>query len=404
LRWECGDELVNQLWSLEPSIAFLNNGSYGAVPIRVQRYRNSVLAEIEKNPVKFLSRSLPERLEDERIALAGWLEADAAGIAFIQNATSGIGSVLRSLHFAPGDEIVFHDHGYRWVRQALENLASQTGVVIKFAVLAWPSVSNEQVVSAFEKVIGPKTKLIICDHISSPTALVFPVSEIVALARAKGVLVLVDGAHAPGAIDLRLGKLEPDFYVGNLHKWACAPRGTGFIYVGPGHRDIIRPESLSYCGGQGHFQRSDRLSDFFHWNGTTDFSAWLTTTEALSFNEELGWEQLFKNRKNLLDKVRLLFQQELKGCELCSTPPEMQGPMWTFEFPLKPHTTPSVETAQWIAADFYRHDRIEVPVFYFNNRVYVRVSAQAFNKLSDYERLLGAMRAHRFSAAGKRIR
>ena len=142
MRWECGDELVNQLWSLEPSIAFLNNGSYGAVPIRVQRYRNSVLAEIEKNPVKFLSRSLPERLEDERIALAGWLEADAAGIAFIQNATSGIGSVLRSLHFAPGDEIVFHDHGYRWVRQALENLASQTGVVIKFAVLAWPSVSN----------------------------------------------------------------------------------------------------------------------------------------------------------------------------------------------------------------------------------------------------------------------
>ncbi|MEY2987903.1 MAG: isopenicillin N-epimerase [Pseudomonadota bacterium] len=392
------------LWSLDFRLTFLNNGSYGAVPIRIQHFRNSVLEEIEKNPVKFLSRDLPERLDEQRLSLARWLEADAEGIAFTQNATSGIGSVLRSLNFAPGDEVVFHDHGYRWVRQGLENLARHSGVVIKTAAVSWPSATNEQVITAFDRLIGSKTKLVICDHISSPTALVFPVAELVALARAKGVPILVDGAHAPGALELKLGHLNPDFYVGNLHKWACAPRGTAFIYVGQEHRSVIRPESLSYCGGQGHFQSGTRLSDFFHWNGTTDYSGWLSTTEALAFNEELGWDQLFRNRKSMLEKVKTLFQQELIGIGQYLQPAVMQGPMWTFEFPLKQQVTPSAENAQLIAGDLYRFDQIEVPVFYFKNGIYIRVSAQAFNKLSDYERLLKALLAHRLLAAREGIR
>ncbi len=403
MRWQCGDERITRLWSLEAGLTFLNNGSYGALPLRVQQYRNRLLAEIEKNPVKFLARELPQKLDEQRSALARWLEADAAEVSFVHNVTSGISAVLRSLKFAPGDEIVFHDHGYRWVRQGLENLARQTGVVIKTAVVDWPDASSAQVVEAFEKVINPKTKLIICDHISSPTALVFPLSELISLARFRGALVLIDGAHAPGALQLSMRQIDPDFYVGNLHKWACAPRGTGFIYASKRFRDVIRPESLSYCYGQGHFQRNSLPSDFFHWNGTTDFSGWLSTIEALAFNEELGWNQLFENRKILLDKVKFQFQKELMGAERYSTPREMQGPMWTFEFPLTKKATPSAEIAHLIASDLFEHQKIEVPVFYFKNGIQIRVSAQAFNKLSDYERLLTVLLSHRLSAAREGI-
>lgn len=404
MNWECGTEEVSQLWSLDPSVIFLNNGSYGAVPLRVQQKREQILTEIERNPVRFLSRDLPERLNEQQRTLARWLNGDAEGFAFVPNATSGIGSVLRSLTLTHGDEIVFHNHGYRWVKQALENLASRTGVVLKIAVLDWPEASTNQICQAFEKEMSPRTKLLICDHISSPSALVFPVAELILFARSKGVPVLVDGAHAPGALELNMETLDPDFYVGNLHKWACAPRGTGFVYVRPEFRAAVKPESLCYSGGQGHFQKGVQMSDYFHWNGTTDFSAWLSTSEAIAFNDLLGWENLISKRLKLLNNAMIMIEENLEGSARYRMPSEMQGPMWTFELPLLPQVTASVEVALQIASDLYRHNRIEVPVFFFNKCVFVRVSAQAFNKLSDYERLMTALLSHPFLATRERIR
>lgn len=404
MSWECGDDWLIQLWSIDDKLAFLNNGSYGAVPKQVQRHRALIQQEIERNPVNFLARELPAKLTEQRVLLSSWLNVDSDSIAFVQNATSGMSAILRSLKFSAGDEILFHDHGYRWIWQALENLSFQTGVVIKTAKLPWPALSAAQLLESFEREISQKTKLVICDHISSPSGLVFPVAEMISLAQSKGVTILIDGAHAPGALDLNLGSLKPDLYVGNLHKWACAPRGTAFIHVSQAFREVIRPECLSYCGGRGHFLSSSNLSDFFDWNGTVDFSAWLSTSEALSFNETLGWSQLFSNRKKLLNRVKKIFLQELKGLVVPEIPDEMSGPMWAFQWPLARGLIPSAEIAFQIARDLYQRDQIEVPVFYFKDGIYIRVSAQAFNKLNDYERLLKAVLSHRLSATRKRVR
>lgn len=403
MDWNCGDDWVVRLWSLDNGTAFLNNGSYGAVPVQVQNRRIEFLSRQEENPVRFLSRELPSLLERERNALAVWLNAEPDGLALIHNATSGLGAVLRSLKFDQHDEIVFHDHGYRWVKQALENLSRQCGVVVKTAEVPWPVVTTDEIVKAFEKQLTKRTKLIICDHITSASALVYPVEEIVSLAASRKIPVLVDGAHAPGALELDLKTLGADFYVGNLHKWACAPRGAGFLSVKPQFRCVIRPESLSYSGGQGYLSGGARMTDFFDWNGTTDVSSWLCISEALAFNQMLGWNLLRSNRVKLLNSVRELFFDTFQVWEQHDLASELSGPLWTVELPLAEGVIPSAGLGLQISQDFFEKARIEVPVFHFKDRICVRVSAQAFNQLNDYQRLVNAIQAHPQLAARKGV-
>ena len=397
MSWICGEQSIRELWGLDPSVAFLNHGSYGAVPHAVHRERLAVIQNIEKNPADFIARQLPQRISEQRRNLAAWLNAQPQTLAFVPNATSGIGAVLASLSWQPGDEIVFHSHGYGWVRQGLSNLAARYRVVVKEAHIPWPRASDDLIVSSFEEQMSERTKLLICDHVSSPTALAFPLKRIISAAHARGVRVLVDGAHAPGFLPLDIGILGPDFYVGNLHKWVCAPRGAAFLYVNESHRDAIRPESLCYSGGIAHHSHSCDFVDYFDWTGTTDFSAWLSIAAALEFNAYLGWTELFRNRRQLLLEAKRLLITALNLNHVQIGGDENAYAMLTLPWPLRHHIEPSIALARILSEWLLREHRVEVPVLCFENRIYFRVSVQAYNCLDEYQRLAQAIALHPYS-------
>lgn len=398
MNWECGDERIRGLWSLDPAVAFLNHGSYGAVPKSVQIQKERISAEIERNPSDFLARLLPARLDEQRQILAHWLNTEPEGVALVANATTGVGAVLASLNWNAGDEIVFHTHGYGWVRQGLANLSRRCGVIVREASIPWPEVSEDSLLEAFARELSPRTRLLICDHVTSPTALVFPVAKIVAWARAAGVPVLVDGAHAPGFVPLDLSVLDADFYTGNLHKWVCAPRGSAFLSVKPKWRKQIFPQALSYSGGVTNPRRDDSFAGYFSWNGTNDFSSWLSVSAALDFNKELGWENLFSKRKKLLLEARDLLRHTLRLPDQKLDLDSMQSAMTTLPWPLRPDVVPDVSLAQALSAELLQSEKIEMPVMCFADRIWFRISVQAYNRLSDYEKLARVLGAHRFSA------
>ncbi|MBM3380873.1 MAG: aminotransferase class V-fold PLP-dependent enzyme [Betaproteobacteria bacterium] len=403
MTWQCGEQKIRQLWDIDPTVAFLNHGSYGAVPRAVQHFRLSVLQQIEKNPVDFLARRLPEKIAEQRLRLARWLNADVDGLVFVSNATAGIGAVLSSLEWYPGDEILFHTHGYGWVRQALTNLSNRKGVIVREAQVPWPVHSPVQIVEAFERELNGRTKLVLCDHISSPTALVFPLQDIVALARKRNIPVLVDGAHAPGSLPLDLEQVSVEFYTGNLHKWVGAPRGCAFLYVHKDYRDRIRPESLSYSGGVTHHNYDQQMQGFFEWTGTQDFSAWLSASAALDFNELLGWEELYLKRNSLLLEARKLFLDTLALEQTHFSHGDLHATMLTLEWPLLAEISPTPQLARALSEELLQKNRVEVPVLCLGHRLCFRISVQAYNRVSDYERLAESLVAHRFSAVRKGV-
>jgi isopenicillin-N epimerase len=389
--WSCGDEAIRNLWSLDSNTIFLNHGSYGGVPLKVRQEYSSIQSQIEKNPVKFLSRDLPERLMNIRRTLAQRLNADPEGFAFVSNATSGVGAVLASLPFTEGDEIAFHNHGYGWVRQGLQNLARSRGVVVREALIPMRPKGKSEIVSAFEKIIGKKTKLVVCDHVTSSTALVFPVQEIVELARSKGVPVLVDGAHAPGMLDLDLLKAGADFYTGNFHKWVCAPRGSAFLSVAPQWRGVVRPLSLSYSGGVTHHLWDESFVGYFDWTGTNDFAAWLAVPEAFRFHDELGWQRIFSERKSLLLEGYQVYFDKIGGSEPDIRESELLSAMVTLPLPQIDNFAADPAGAKQLTRFIYEKFKIEIPAVCFDGKLFVRASAQIYNRRSDFERLADAI-------------
>ncbi|MEN9810901.1 MAG: isopenicillin N-epimerase [Pseudomonadota bacterium] len=402
--WKYGAEKIRGCWDLDVHTAFLNHGSYGAVPRQVQNEYHAVQLEIERNPVRFLGRLLPARLASVRERIAGWLRCDADGLAFVNNATSGVGAVLNSLPFHALDEIIFHNHGYGWVRQGLHNLARSKGIVIREAAIKPVPSSNSEIVSAFATLVNEKTRLIVCDHVTSPTALVFPVREIVALARQAGVPVLVDGAHAPALLPLDLSSIGADFYTGNFHKWLCAPRGAAFLHVLPRWREIIRPQSICYSSGITHHAYDTSFTGYFDWTGTSDFASWLTVPAALDFHEALDWQRVFSERKRLLCEALQLYSDAFPSAVESLPEVNFLAAMVTLPLKLKEGIVADALLARSLTDDFYSSDKVEVPAVSFQGRMYVRLSAQIYNRLEDVERLLRVVGSHRFSAVRVGVR
>jgi len=210
------------LWCLDPSIAYLNHGSYGACPRAVLERQRSLQLEMEREPVDFLSRELPGRLQSARSALARFVGAETADLVFVPNATTAVNAVLRSLEFAPGDEVLATSHTYAACRNALDDVASRTGARVVTAPLPFPVRSDDELIAAVMACVSPRTRLALLDHVTSPTALVLPIARLVRELRALDIETLVDGAHAPGMVPLALGELGAAYYTGNAHKWLCA--------------------------------------------------------------------------------------------------------------------------------------------------------------------------------------
>ena len=380
-------------WSLEAGLVFLNHGSFGACPTEVLRHQAALRAEMEAEPVRFLSRELDDRLDAARAALAAFVGADPDDLAFVTNATGGVNAVLRSRVFAAGDELLTTDHAYNACRNTLSFVAERAGARVVVATLPFPVRAADDVVEAVLAKVTPRTRLALIDHVTSPTALILPVERLTAELAARGVDVLIDGAHAPGMVPLNLATLGATYYSGNCHKWLCAPKGSAFLWTRREEQPDVRPLTISHGATAVRPGRS-RFRLEFDWTGTSDPTAWLTVPKAIEYLGGLvqgGWPALMaRNRALALDARRLL-------CAAAGTAPpcpdEMVGSIASVRLP-DGTTDVGWRRPDPLQARLYEGWSIEVPVMSWPAapRRLVRISAQLYNRYQHYERLAEALR------------
>lgn len=379
-------------WDLDPGITFLNHGSFGACPRVVLDHQTELRRLMEARPVEFLGRRLESRLDAARTALAEFVGADPAGLAFVPNATTGVNAIVGSLPFGPGDEIVITDHGYNAVRNVVDHVAATSDAVVRTVALPFAGISAAGAIAAITGAVGPRTRLVIVDHITSPTALVLPVAEIAALLEGSGVRVLVDGAHGPGMLAVDVGSIGASYYVGNCHKWMCAPKGSGFVYAGPGVRHDLMPVVISHGLNSERTDRS-RFHQLFDWVGTTDPTAYLAVPHAIEFIGSLlpgGWSAAREHNRDLALRGREIVATAIGAEGLPAA--DLIGSMAAI--PLAPAAAPITPPhPDPLAAALLRDHAIEVPVPAWPQtpRRVLRISAQLYNRVEDYERLATAL-------------
>jgi isopenicillin-N epimerase len=361
---------------LSPDTIQINHGSFGATPIPVLDAADAWRRKFEADPTHFMRRLWAPSLAEAKATLAAFLNADIAGLAFVMNASDGANAVLRSLDFAAGDEILVTSHGYRAVSKTVEHVCRRTGAIARVVDIPFPLTGPEAVVDAIDAAITPRARLIVVDHITSPTAAVFPVAAIQTRARKRGVPVLIDGAHAPGQVPLDIAALAPDFYVGNCHKWLFAAKGAAFLYAAPQFRDRLHPGTISHGYGQG-------MAAEFDWVGTRDVGAWLSVPDGIAYGEALGWAQLRQRNNDLAGDAAALLAQ-VWGTRI-GTPDSMRAHMACVEIPLP---GPADEArAQTLWSKLYDAHRIQMPVIAFAGALWARPSVQIYNRAGDYEAL-----------------
>jgi isopenicillin-N epimerase len=363
-------------WLLDPAVAFLNHGSFGATPRAVLAEQERWRGLMERHPTHFMSEELPPALRAAAARLAAFVDARADDLVFVENATAGCNAVLRSLRFAPDDEILVTDHGYPAVRKATEYVAARAGARVVEATVPFPLHDAKQAVAAVSSRLSSRTRLAIFDHITSSTAVVFPVRELTALCRSAGVAVLVDGAHAPGMLSLDVPSIGADWYTGNCHKWLMAPKGSAFLWVTPERQAETHPLVISHGYGQG-------FTAEFDWVGTRDPSAWLSVPAAIDFHERLGGTKLRERNVGMAQEQATVLAEIWKTER--GAPDPLTGSMATVRLPLTEAAT--AERALELRRKLFDEHRIEAPVTAFADALWVRISAHAYNRPADYARL-----------------
>jgi len=368
-------------WMLDPNITYLNHGSFGARVVSVFDYQVALKSEMEASPVDFLDRHR-DRLEESRGVVASFLGAEIDGFGFVDNATTGVGCVVNSVQFQKGDEILTTSLVYNGVRQLLKRVARDTGCSYREIEIALPVETSESLMQVVSDSITEQTKLLVIDHVASAAAIVLPVERIAQICKKMGVLVLVDGAHAPGMLEVDIERMGVDWYVGNLHKWVCAPLGAGFVWASEQHRGYTHPMTVSHNLGQG-------FSKEFDWQGTRDISAWLAAAKAVEWGNEIGWD-LIRNHNHALVTWMQKALVDAWGVETLSPlDGSMLGNMATVRLPdWCPHV---LDECLALRDEIYEKYQIEVPIFELQGHGVVRVSAQLYNRKDEIKRLLSAI-------------
>jgi isopenicillin-N epimerase len=367
---------VRALWPLEPTVAHVNHGSYGAVPTPVLEEQQSWRDRMETNPLRFLRRELPAALVTARAEVAGFLGAGPTSLAFVHNATSGASTVLAAFPLEPGDAVLLTDHAYGAVRIAAERFAPDRGARVDSVHLPL-TAEDDEVVDAVLGAVHERTRLVVLDQVTSPTARRLPLVRLVPALQERGVAVLVDGAHAPGMLAVDLDRLGADFFVGTLHKWCCAPRGTGVLHAAERWRPVLRPLVASWGEDEGFPLAFDDT-------GTEDPSAWLSAPRALRVLEGLGLDRL--RRHNV--ELAVAGQLEVAGAlqvPVGDLPRDSAVSMQLVPLPEGVADTPA--TAGALQDRIGEQAAVEVAISSFDGRGYVRLSAHAYNAPADYRRL-----------------
>lgn len=371
-------EQIADEWMLDQSIVFLNHGCFGARPRCVSMAQQRWRERLENRPIELLDRRRDDLLQQAKQVVGRFLNVQPQDFGFVSNATGGVNAVLRSLQFQSGDELLTVNHVYNAVRQAMVHVASISGAISREQPVPLPVNSQQQLVDAIASALTDKTRLVIVDHVTSPTALVFPVRQIVALCEKHGVDVLVDGAHAPGMVETDLEAIGAAYYTANLHKWACAPLGTAFLWVREDRQQGIHPNTISHFYGES-------LAEEFAWQGTRDISGWLSAVDALAYMEHYGWEKVRAHNHKLTVWMQAML------CDTWGIEPSspldgsMIGSMATMRLPQSMQR--AVESAEHLHNRLYDEFSIEVPIFEWDDAWWIRPSCQIYNLPEHYERL-----------------
>ena len=383
---------MREHWLLERDIVFLNHGSFGATPNRVLAKQDALRAQLEREPVRFMVRELEALLDEARRAIANFVGADEQGVAFVPNATAGVNAVLRSLDLDEREELLVTNHEYNACRNALDYVAQVSGAKVVVVETPFPLTSDGEIISRVLERVTDRTRLLLIDHVTSQTATIQPVATIVRELNARGIDTLIDGAHAPGMIPLNVREIGAAYYTGNLHKWVCAPKGAAFLYVRENRRYAVRPISISHGANSQRTDRSRYLIEF-DWTGTWDPTAYLAVPEALRFIESLvpgGWAEIMRRNHELVLRGRDIVANALNVAP--PVPDDMLGSMASLPLPDADPNTPGGDQDP-LHNRLLDEFNIEVPVMPWPHhpKRLIRISAQVYNSIEDYERLASAL-------------
>lgn len=387
-------------WRLDPAVTFLNHGSYGACPEPILEVQRAWRDRLEAEPVRFLSGDLPGLLDEARAAVGRFLGADPEGLAFVTNATTGVNTVLQSLRFQPGDELLTDDHEYNATINAMRAVATRDGARVVVAPIPFPIASAAEARDAILAAVTGRTRLVLVSQITSPTALVLPVAELVAELDRRGIDTLVDGAHAPGMLPVDIDGLGTAYWTGNGHKWLCGPKGSAVLWVREDRREQIHPLVVSH-GANVPLDGRSRFRHEFDWVGTGDPTGFLTLPVAIDWMGRKaapdggGWPALMASNHALALTGRDVLAEAL-GME-APAPDSMLGSMAALPLPGVDDEAAAVALSARLEAE----DRIQVPIGPWpvraalavgaTPRILIRISAQRYNEPVDYERLAEAL-------------
>lgn len=338
--------------------------------------------ELERQPVEFLGRRFNDLMRTARSALADHLGTQAADLVFVTNATTGANVVARSLELHAGDEVISTNHEYGAMDRTWRFVCAKRGARYVNHRLPHPLESHAQLVESLWGAVTERTRIIFLSHITSPTALIFPIKEICRRARERGILTVIDGAHAPGQIPLDLESIGADFYTGNCHKWLCAPKGAGFLYARPEAQALIEPLIVSW-GWESDMPGDSRFIDHHEWTGTRDIAAFLSVPAAIEFQRDHDWERVYLECHALAQEFRA------RLTELTGLPPlSADSPEWYAQMVAVP--LPDCDPVA-LKSRLYEEYRIEVPIVAWNGMTLVRASFQAYNDSEDVDQALRAI-------------
>jgi len=380
-------------WTFDPSRVFLNHGSFGACPdfiIEEQRMWQDLM---EKEPVQFFEELMPDLLTKSRTALGEFLSCDANDLAFVSNATSGVNTILRSLHFKQGDEILVPNHAYQACRNTIDFVASRWGAKVVEVAIPFPIDGPQVVIELMKSACSERTKLVMIDTVTSPTGLRMPFEELTEFFEGRGVEVLLDAAHGIGMIPLNLEKLGASYVTSNCHKWLCAPKGSAFLYVRSDKQNKIQPLTISH-GHTFPLGETTRFRHEFDWTGTQDISGWCAIPAVIEGMAKLidgGWETIMQHNHDLAIQGRDILCKRLGIEQPC--PDEMIACISTIQLPGEIPAKEKMYEPDPLHHLLSKKYNIQVPVWSWPSPEgrYLRISAQLYNSIEQYELLADAL-------------
>ncbi len=381
-------------WTLDPDFVFLNHGSFGATPRSVLARQDELRARIESQPVRFFMREVEPLMTEARARAAAFVGCAPERFTFVPNTTTGINVFFASIELAAGDEVVVTRLEYNATKNIAEVYAKRAGATVRYVTIPLPLSDPTEIVDAIGRELGPKTRIVMFDHVTSQTALVLPAAEIVERVRETcDALVIVDGAHAPGMIELDVEALGADFYAGNFHKWVCSPKGSAFLWASEAHRDTLEPLVVSHGANMTFDDPADRFHFRFDWQGTADMTPWLCVPAAIDAMEQMvgSWDEVRRRNRALALEAREMLNDVLGAPKLC--PDSMIGSIAAMILPdpETPRLTPF--SPDPLQERLFHEHRIEVPVLpqQTDPKRLLRISAQLYNDRTDYEALAAVL-------------